>query len=397
MPRKINQINAMQITKKSLPPGLHPDGNGLYLRVKPSGAAAWIYRFTQNGRTRDMGLGPVDLVKLVEAREKASNARKMAYEGIDPIEARAKPPAKPVGRLFAVVASELIEMKKAGWRNEKHAAQWTATLDAYAHPVCGHLDVAQITTEHIRQILDPIWTSKTETASRVRGRVEAVLDYATAHGYRTGDNPAAWRGHLDKIYPAQSTIQGNGGHYAALPWGQVPAFFAELRTQDGLAARALEIIIVTACRTSEVLNASWCEVDFQAGLWVIPAERTKRNRAHRLALTPRLIELLNALPSRNASALMFPNLRKFDRPLSNMSCLAVLKRMGYNDRTTTHGFRSSFKDWSREATTHGREASEAQLSHVIKDATEAAYARGDVLEKRRAMMIDWEEFIFSEP
>ena len=393
--KKIHQINPIQVRKKTLPPGRHHDGRGLYLHVLDSGAATWSYRYTMDKKPREMGLGSVELVTLAEAREMAHAARKLAWQGIDPIEARKadRAPKRATGMTFAQAAAELIELKRAGWRAPKHAEQWRTTLSRYAEPVIGALDVTEVNTAHIRQILDPIWIEKTETASRLRGRIEAVLDYAKAHGHRTGDNPAAWRGHLDKIYPAQSTIEGNNGHFAALNRAELPDFYKRLVQQDGLAAFAARLIILTAVRTSEALEARWAEFDLLGRLWVIPAPRTKRNREHRVPLAPQVVEMLQAMPTyNNTHELVFPG-RDIHRPLSNMACLVLLGRMGVRGQITMHGFRSTFKDWAREDTSHDRDVIEAALAHVIKDKTEGAYARGDVLEKRRRLMQDWANLV----
>lgn len=393
--RKYFRLKALQVPR--LGPGFHCDGDGLYLQVSDAGARSWILRYTLNGKPRSMGLGSCRTCTLAEAREQAAEQRKLLAAGTDPLTARER--SRAVQRAtdanvvtFDTAAAAFIASNEAGWRNAKHGEQWKNTLATYASPVIGSLSVADITTAHVIRILSPIWTTKTETATRLRGRIEKILDWAKVHGYRSGDNPAAWRGHLSEALPAPSKV-ANAGHHAALPWQQVSAFMAQLQTMPGTASLAAQAIILAACRTSEVLNAIWSEFDLDAGLWTIPASRMKGNRAHTVPLGGQLLQILRDQVDEHDSspdAYVFPGIKP-GRPLSNMSCLALLKRMNRGD-LTMHGFRSTFRDWSAEATAHPRDVCEMALAHAIADKSEAAYRRGDLLEKRRLLMADWAAF-----
>jgi integrase len=390
----IHKLSAVKVARIKAP-GLHGDGGGLWLQVTPSGGRSWAFRFMLNGRARQMGLGPLHSVSLADAREKARLCRRQLIEGIDPIEARqasvqsARADAA-LGRTFRQCAESFIGSHEAGWKNDKHRSQWTATLETYAYPTIGALSVATIETGHICKILQPIWTTKAETASRVRGRVERILDWATARGLRSGDNPARWRGHLDKLLPQRSKVQ-KVRHHPALPWQDVPAFMAELRANTSLSARALEFTILTGARTGETLGATWDEIDLETLIWTIPASRMKPGREHRVPLCASAVALLNALSRVAGNDHLFPRSRP-KRPLSNMAMLELLRGMRPGAGLTVHGFRSSLRDWAGEATHHAREVIEAALAHAIADKTEAAYRRGDALEKRRVLMQDWYAF-----
>lgn len=367
-------------------PGIHADGRGLYLLVKPSGARSWFLRYQMDGRRREMGLGPYPAVTLERAREKVQAARALMAEHRDPLAHRGdRSPRK-----FRTAAEELIKARRPTWQNAKHAAQWEATLETYAFPVLGDLAVSHIGTDEVLRVLNPIWTEKPETATRVRQRIEAVLDYAGARGWREGDNPARWRGHLDKLL-AKRTEVAAVEHHAALPWQEMAAFMTTLRQEQGTAARALEFTILTACRTGEVLGARWPEVDLEARLWTVPAERMKgrktQRRPHRVPLSEPALTLLRSLPRIEGEEHVFPG-GKQGKPLSTMAMLAVLRRMGRAD-LTTHGFRSTFRDWAAESTHFPRELAEGALAHVLKNKAEAAYQRGDLVERRRELMDAW--------
>lgn len=399
MARPIHKLSARTVEIKRKP-GVYGDGGGLYLQVGPTGSKSWLFRFTLHGRAREMGLGPLHTVSLAEAREKAIACRKLLAEGIDPIEhrnaERRRAQLETAKTLtFSESAAAYIEANKAAWRNHKHAAQWRNTLNTYAAPVLGDLPVQTIDTALVLRVLEPIWREKTETANRVRGRIEAVLDWATARGFRTGENPARWRGHLDKLLPRRSKVQPVK-HHAALPYIEMGKFVACLRLEQGGAARALEFAILTAARVGEVIGAKWREIDLDARVWTIPSERMKAHREHRVPLSDRAIEILDEMrPFRREDDYVFPGLRS-GKSLSNASMLALLqRRMGYKN-LTVHGFRASFRTWAAERTNFSREIAEAALSHVLKDKTEAAYQRGDLFERRRKLMHAWASYLNSE-
>ncbi|MBV9996205.1 MAG: integrase arm-type DNA-binding domain-containing protein [Caulobacteraceae bacterium] len=384
---------------------LHHDGGGLYLVVDKRGGAAWAYRYTINGAARTMGLGPYPSVSLADARTLADEARQMKRKGKDPLAERAYERAaarQPAGqpKTFKECAEAYIVSHSAGWRNAKHAKQWTATLKAYAYPIIGSKPAASIDVELVMAVLeqavgDPpqrLWVAKPETASRVRGRIEAVLGWAQARGYRpAGDNPAAWKGRLEYQLPATDKIKPVE-HHAALPYAHVKDFVAALRLQPGFAARALEFAILTAARTSEVLNATWAEVDLGAKVWTVPGKRMKAGREHRVPLSDRAVAILESMRTADSGAddFLFPG-GKPGRPLSDMAFLMLLRRMKRDD-LTAHGFRSTFRDWAGEVSAYPREVAEAALAHRLGDDAEQAYRRGDALEKRRRMMRSWANF-----
>ena len=359
-----------------------------------------------DGKRRDMGLGSAKgpgAVGLAEAREKAAEARKLVRAGLDPLRLRregdAARAARVLGRSFAEVAEAYMDAHAGGWRNAKHRAQWAMTLRDYAGSHLGALPVAEVETAHVAAALRPIWTEKPETASRLRGRIEAVLDYAIVHGWREGPNPARWRGHLDHLFPRRSRVRAVK-HHAALPWREVPGFLARLRAGEGVAARALEFAVLTGARTGEVLGARWSEVDLEWAVWTVPAERMKAGREHRVPLAPAAVELLRALlplrrTAEDPNPLVFPG-RQRGRPLSIMAMAMLLRRLGRGD-VTVHGFRSAFRDWAGEETHHAREVVEAALAHRLGDKAEQAYARGDLFLKRRALMGDWAAFCGAVP
>jgi integrase len=390
----VNRLTALQVQKLSKP-GYHADGAGLHLCVKATGGKSWIFRYRFGGKEREMGLGPLHTVSLAEAREKALAQRKMLLEGVDPLAAKQaselqRKLAEASVITFDTAATSYIASHRAGWKNEKHAEQWTNTLTTYASPVFGSLPVADVTTALVLRVLQPIWTTKTETASRVRGRVEKVLDWCKTQGYRTGDNPAAWRGHLENLLSAPQKTK-KVEHHPALPWREVGAFMQELRTMPGTAALATEFIILTNCRTSEAINATWAEFDLGEKRWTIPAERMKAAKEHVIPLSEPALAVLQRLKAEaKEGEFVFPGGKK-NTALSNMACLALLKRMGRGD-LTVHGFRSSFRDWAGESTAHPREVIEHAMAHQLPDKAEAAYARGSLLERRRVLMADWAQY-----
>lgn len=340
-----------------------------------------------------MGLGGTHTLFLADAREKALACRRQLLEGVDPIDARnallATRFAESPQQTFRECALAYIKANRIGWRNEKHAEQWEATLTNYAFPKLGDLQVCKIDTSKVLEVIEPIWASKTETASRIRGRIESVLSWATVRGYRSGDNPARWRGHLDNILPKRSRV-AVVRHHPALPFDEAPAFMKQLRNQEGIAARAFEFIVLTVARTGEAIGAKWTEVDFTKEIWSVPAERMKAGRPHKVPLTAASLGVLQAMHEIRLSDFIFPGTRE-NQPLSNMSCLAVLERMERED-LTVHGFRSTFRDWTAERTNFPREVVEAALAHVIGDKVEAAYRRGDLFEKRRQLMNAWSRY-----
>jgi len=365
---------------ETAPAGRYTDGRGLLLVVKVSGARSWVLRYQLKGRRRDMGLGPYPEVTLAVARRKALEARRLLVDGVDPLTARPRRVTT-----FRETAADLISSKRPGWRSPKHAAQWSATLGAYAYPALGSLDVKAIETTDVLAVLRPIWTDKPETASRVRQRIEAVLDFASAQGLRNGLNPARWRGHLQNLLPKPSQVR-RVEHHAALDWRDLPEFMAELAAREGVSARALTFLILTAARSGEVRGMRWAEIDLTAGVWAVPAERMKAGKEHRVPLTAAAIELLGDEGS--PDTLVFPSPFDPRKAMSDMSLTAVLKKMGRGD-ITAHGFRSTFRDWAGETTAFPREVIEAALAHRLKDKAEAAYARGDLFNKRRELMQAW--------
>lgn len=396
--RQLHKLNALKVSKETTP-GYYADGGGLYLQISASGSRSWIYRFSLARRAREMGLGPVSTISLAAARALATECRKMVSEGIDPIEARNGERERAMmedanGLTFKKAATDYIANNRSSWKNVKHAQQWTNTLTTYAYPIIGALDVRNIDTSMIVRVLQPIWASKTETASRVRGRIESVMDYAKAIGKRSGENPARWRGHLDKIFPAEGKVH-KVRHHPALPYAQLPGFLRELRQRTGTSARALELTILTCARTTEVLDVQPGEFQLNAQLWIVPAERMKAKREHRVPLGSRAIALIqDALAQPRDGKYLFPGERK-GRPLSNMAMLNLLERMGYPD-ITVHGFRSTFRDWMADCTEYPDSLGDMALAHVIADKTDAAYRRGDMLERRRRMMEEWEKFCNGE-
>jgi integrase len=389
VPRATHRLSARSAATIAVP-GYHRDGGGLYLQVTQAGARSWIFRYTHQGRAREMGLGPLRLVPLAEARALALACRRQLHEGVDPIEARRVKQAeacRAAGAMtFSEAADAYVAAHASGWRNAKHAKQWRSTLSTYAEPVFGSLPVAGVEIAHVMSALEPIWTGKTETASRLRGRIEAVLDWAAARGLRTGENPARWRGHLDHLLPARGRV-ARVVHHPALPHAEIPAFFAQLWAAPGTAALGLAFALLTASRTGEVIGARWKEIDQRAAIWIVPGERMKAGREHRVALSGPALLVLERAAQLRQSEWVFPGARE-GRGLSNMAFLKLLERLGRGD-ITAHGFRSTFRDWVAECTDHPSQVAEMALAHSVSNKVEAAYRRGDLLERRRQLMVDW--------
>lgn len=393
-------LTALEISRLTKP-GRYSDGSnrtGLYLLVKASGAKSWVLRYRFGGKQHDVGLGSIKDVGLSQARQKARDMRGQLCNKINPLQAKQEKEdaqrLKELNRLtFAKAAQAYIEAHAPAWRNVKHKAQWESTLETYAGPVIGALPVDSVTTELVQRILEPIWHTKTETATRLRGRIESVLDWACVRGYRQGENPARWKGHLDKLLPAPSKVK-NAQHHDALPYAEIGPFMQELKQREGFAVQALQFLIYTAARSGEVRGAVWSEIDLNAGLWTIPAERMKAQREHRVPLSAPALALLRGLPRLVGTELVFPAPR--GGQLSDMTMTAIMRRWhaskgGTDKAPTVHGFRSSFRDWAAERTDYQRELAEQALSHALTNKVEAAYRRSDLLEKRRTMMQAWAE------
>ncbi len=397
-PGKLNVLAIRRLTRA----GAYTDGGGLYLRVRPSGGREWAFRYKVRDRQHWMGLGPERDITLAEARQKARDARRLLLEGLDPITEQRARKAGGSGVIFAAALDGYLAAHSAGWRSAKYAAQWRATLDAYVLPKLGTMPVARIETADVLAVLQPIWTAKTETAARVRGRIEAVLDHAKAHGWRSGENPARWRGHFDKLLPARAKV-APVNHHAAVPWRELPAVMERLAGQDGTSALALRFAALTAARSGEVRGARWCETDLDAAVWTVPGARMKAGKPHRVPLPEAAVAILRTmLPlRRRADDLVFPGGR-VGRPLSDVTLGKALRiairpretvaRVANLQGATVHGLRSSFRDWCAEATSYARELAEAALAHSLRDKVEAAYQRGDLLDRRRELMAAWARF-----
>lgn len=399
MPRHATPLTAAKV--KTASPGRYGDGGNLYLFVRSQKAAFWVFRYTpRGGHMREMGLGPArgrDAISLADVRDKAAPLRRLVRNGVDPLDqrvaeaaaARAAAQAEKARAItFRAVTGFYLDAHEAAWRNAKHRQQWQNTLDTYAFPHMGDFPVADVGTAHVLAALEPIWRVKPETASRVRGRVEFVLDYAKTREWRAGENPARWKGHLDNLLPARGKV-APVEHHAALPWQEIGAFVEALRQQTGIAARALEFVIATAARTGEAIGGTWQEIDMQAACWTIPPARMKGGKEHRVPLSDAAVAVLRTVaPLRDdqAGGWIFPGMRR-GRPLSNMAMLVLLRRMGCGE-LTTHGFRSCFRDWAAE-TGQPADIAEVALAHAIGNKTVAAYQRGDLLDRRRVLMTEW--------
>ncbi|MDN7805415.1 tyrosine-type recombinase/integrase [Burkholderia gladioli] len=396
MGRGIHKLSAIGVGKEDRR-GYHGDGGGLWLQVSQSGTKSWIFRYARHGKTRNLGLGPYPDVTLKAARDKATELRAALARGEDPMAERAAAKAQAASRMtFDQCSAAYIAAHRGGWKNPKHAEQWTNTLATYASPVIGSLDVAHVATQHVVRILerDDLWLKKNETASRVRGRIERVLAWATTRHLRTGDNPARWRHHLDTLLPPPGKVQKEK-HHEAMPYRAIAAFIQELRQQPGVAARALEFTILAAARTGETIGMQWDEADLAQNIWTVPAGRMKASKEHAIPLSARAVELLKEMQAaRDADddcEFVFPGWTG-DKGLSNMAMLKLLKDMGHTG-LTVHGFRSTFRDWAGEQTHHAREVIEHALAHQLKDKAEAAYQRGTLFDKRRALMDGWATYI----
>ena len=398
MARTIGKLTALAVDK-SKRRGYYGDGGGLFLQVGVSGSKSWVFRFKEAGKLHEMGLGATHTIGLAEARERARECRRLRLDGIDPIEARKV--ARAQARLAAAkavtfknCAERYIASHQAGWRSLAHAAQWPSTLGRYVYPVFGSLPVQAIDVGLVLEALEPIWTAKPETAGRVRGRIESVLDWATSRGYRQGDNPARWRGHLENLLPTKSKVR-RVKHHAALPYAEIGEFIAQLKQQEGVAAQALEFTILTAGRTGEVIGSRWSEISLAERLWTIPAERMKAGKEHRVPLSDAARAILEQMQAIRQDDFVFPG-GKTKRPISNMAMAMTLRRMGRDD-LTVHGFRSTFRDWAAERTDFPSEVAEMALAHAVGDKVEAAYRRGDLFQKRRQLMDAWSEFCAMPP
>lgn len=391
MAAKIGKLAAVSVTR--LPAGYHHDGGGLVLQVTKSGSRSWLFRYDYAGKRREMGLGPTHTVSLSEARDAARQARKMLLNSIDPLEERkatrrAAEQRDSTRLTFGECAEQYITTHQAAWKNPKHAAQWRSTLATY----CAKFNakpVFEVLRADVVTCLEKIWATKHETATRLRGRIESVLDWATVHGYRDGENPARWKGNLDHLLPTISKTR-RVQHHRAVPWQDVRDFMGRLHKEVGTAPKALEFLILTACRSGEIRAATWDEIDESEQLWTIPAARMKMGKEHRVPLSRTALRLLEALPRIEGESLVFPSTKR-GKMLSDMALTEVLRRM--NVDAVPHGFRSTFRDWAGEASSYPREVCEHALAHRLADGVEAAYQRGDMLRKRREMMEDWGMFV----
>lgn len=399
--RRTNRLSALGVSKLTKP-GRYPDGNGLYVQITAGAGEgvnrSWLFRYALDGRERQMGLGPCHIVTLAQAREKVVGLRRVLLDGRDPLQERAQKrserrAAKATALTFQECAESFIAAHEATWRNPKHRAQWKATLTTYAFPTIGSLPVASVDTGLVLKIVEPIWQTKPETAGRLRGRVESILDWAKVRGYRQGENPARWRGHLDKLLPAKTKVRAVR-HHPALSIAELPAFMATLREMTSVSAKCLEFVVLSAARTGEAVGAKWAEIDLKAKVWTVPPERMKSGREHRVPLSDRAVDILSSLPREDGSEYVFIG-AKAKRPLSNMALLQLMRGMGFE--AVPHGFRSTFRDWVGEMTTFPAEIAEAALAHVLKDKTQSAYERGDKFEKRRKLAEAWSRFCAKPP
>lgn len=392
MSRTVSRLSALKVAQLRRP-GMYADGDGLYLQVTSATARSWIFRYSRSGKKHEMGLGPLHAISLAEARDRARNCRRQLVDGTDPLAARANERARSAtagakAMTFDQCAAAFIKTHAAGWKSAVHHMQWETTLATYVSPVFGSLPIQAVDVGLVMKALEPIWTTKPETAARVRGRIESVLNWAKARGYRSGENPALWKGHLDQLLPARSKVKAVK-HHAALPYVQIAEFMHQLRSYEGAAARALKFAILTAARTGEVIGVRWAEIDFAAKIWIVPAERMKSNREHRVPLSSASLKMLAGLEKSQVSDFVFTG--RNGGSLSNMALLMLLRRMGHAE-LTAHGFRSTFRDWAAEKTNFQAEVAEAALGHVVGDKVELAYRRGDFFEKRSTLMESWSGF-----
>lgn len=403
MPRILH--NALTpLAVKNAKPGRHADGGGLYLLVKESGAKSWLFRATVAGKVRDVGLGSAapGAITLAQARELAREKAREVASGAVPVsdrkrraqEAKAAQAERAKAKTFKQVAEAFIDLRETGWRNDKHKAQWRSTLETYAYPVFGDLPISEVTTEHVMDVLRPIWTDKAETASRVRGRIENIMDAAKVQGLRSGENPARWRGHLDFLLPKPNKLAR--GHHPALPYADIPAFMADLAEREAVAAKAMQFTILTVARSGETLGATWAEIDLDAAVWTIPADRMKAAKEHRIPLSAPALAILQEVQGLNTTgqqdAAVFPG--QSGGHLSGMAMAMLLRRMERGD-ITVHGFRSTFREWAGETTAFAREVVEHALAHQLADKAEAAYQRGSLFPKRVKLMQAWADYCTS--
>jgi len=393
MPKLAEELGPLQVSRLTAP-GFYAVGgvSGLHLRVAPNGSRSWILRATVGRKRRDIGLGGFPSVTLAGARDIARRERDKIREGVDPVAERkaarsALQASVAASITFELAAKRYIESHEAGWRNVKHAQQWRNTLETYAYPKLGRTLVGDVSLPQVLAVLEPIWTTKTETASRLRGRLEQILDWAAVRGYRRGDNPARWKGTLDKLLPKPGKV-ASSEHHAAIAVADVGAFMKRLRAHEGIGARALEFAILTAARSGEVRGASWAEINLDDAYWTIPGERMKAGKPHRVPLSAPAVRLLRSLPRVRGQELVFPAPR--GGQLSDMTLTQLMRRMEVD--AVPHGFRSTFRDWAGERTNYPREVAEMALAHRVGDATEASYWRGDLFDKRRKMMDEWARF-----
>jgi integrase len=400
VPKTVKALSALEVNRLTSP-GFHLVGTvaGLGLVVAATGARSWILRTSVGTRRREMGLGPFPQIRLAEAIERAKALKTQIAAGVDPLVAKEAAALKlraeqTKALTFEQAAKRFMAMRKAEWRNPKHASQWAATLEQYAYPVLGALAIADVDTPHVLRVLEPIWTTKTETASRLRGRIEMVLNWAKAQRLRSGENPAAWRGNLDHILPKPGRVAAKT-HFASMPYAEVSAFMERLRGADGMGARALEFAILCAARSGEVRGARWSEFDLATGVWTIPAARMKAGKPHRVPLSTEALALLHHIPRLEEEEADNVFWAPRGGQLSDMTLTAVLRRMG--SAVTAHGFRSTFRTWAAERTAFAREVCEAALAHKNPDAVEAAYQRSDLFEKRKHLMQAWSDFCHQAP
>ncbi|MDE2622690.1 MAG: tyrosine-type recombinase/integrase [Betaproteobacteria bacterium] len=385
------QLTARKVQSLTSKPGMHRVATGLYLRVTPTLRSYWMLRYFRNGKATEMSLGYFDALTLHEAVAKSHTLRMTVKSGNDPLKERRALMVRKQSATFREVAKALIEAKRPGWKCDKHASQWESTLQTYVFPVIGDMDVAIVDTAHILEILTPIWTTKAETATRVRQRIEAVLNAAAARKLRSRDNPAAWKGHLDTLL-AVVKKKSRVVHHPCMPWDEVPDYMPQLRANGSISAMALEFCILTSTRTSETIKARWEEIDFKKEIWTVPGTRMKGGESYRVPLTEPMIRLLKSVPRFEGSDFIF-NGAKQGKPLSNMAMLNLLQ--GTQPDITVHGFRSSFRDWAGESTNFPSDVVEMCLSHKIKGETQAAYQRGDLFVKRRKVMAAWNDYLYS--
>jgi integrase len=382
-------------------PGYFHDGGGLYLQVSAGGGKSWILRYSMAGKRREMGLGPYPAVSLAAARKTAAESRSLVKAGQDPIAARdAERARQRLEEARGITFDKAVELflvgNEVGWRNQKHRLEWRTSLRVYASPLIGSLPVGSIDTSHVTKVLDPIWHEKTETASRIRGRIERVLDWARVRGYRAaGENPARWRGHLEETYPARGKVRPIE-HHAAVTIDAMPKLYGRLAGADDVTSLALRFIILTAARAGEAVGATWAEVDLDEGVWTIPASRMKAGRIHRVPLSHETVTILQKLAKLRTGAHVFPGLRAGSRALSVRAILRGLREAG-ETKATVHGFRSTFRDWAAERTNVPRDVAEMALAHAIGNRTEAAYRRGELMTKRVALMDQWARFLLTPP